>query len=313
MIHTLTLPTPFAVGDVHSYLIKGDTLTLFDVGPKTEEARVALEHQIKALGYELSDIEQVVLTHHHPDHSGWTELFPSAQLMGHAYNNVWFTRSEAFFNYHDAFYLDQLKEEGVPEHYHHWIEKMRRPIKLMGNRPLDVILKEGDVIPGQEQLLVIETLGHAQSQLSFYHREQEWMIGGDHLIKHISSNPLIEPPLNPASKRPKALLQYNASLKRLNDFPVKTIYSGHGDPVHNVHALVKERLAKQHSRAMQVRTILGEKPQSIFELTQALFPKVYEKELGLTLSETIGQVDYLEHHGFITATEQDGVMMYQTT
>lgn len=312
MIHQLTLPTPFAVGDVHSYLVKGDQLTLFDVGPKTEQAREAIVFQLKELGYRPEDIEQVVLTHHHPDHSGWTELFPNAPLSGHAYNNVWFTRSEAFFNYHDSFYLDQLKEEGVPEAYHHWIEKMRRPIQFIGNRPLDHILKEGQHVPGHEKLLVIETLGHAQSQLSFYHRDEQWMIGGDHVIAHISSNPLIEPPLNPASKRPKALLQYNASLRRLNDLPISHIYSGHGNVVENVHVLIRERLAKQHARALQVREFMNGDAKTIFELTQTLFPKVYEKELGLTLSETIGQVDYLEDKGWITAENRDGVMVYQS-
>lgn len=312
MIHPIVIPTPFAVGDVNSYLLKGEQLTLFDVGPKTAEAREALLHQLKELGVTPKDIEQVVLTHHHPDHSGWTELFENATLAGHAYNNVWFTRNAAFFAYHDAFYLDQLIEEGVPESYHHWIEKMRRPIQLMGNRPLDTILKEGDRVPGHDELVVIETLGHAQSQLSFYHKNEEWMIGGDHVIQHISSNPLIEPPLNPTSGRPKSLLQYNASLKRLNDFPIDIVYSGHGEPVRHVHQLVHDRLNRQHNRALQVLELIKQRPMSIFEITQLLFPKVYEKELGLTLSETIGQVDYLEDRGWVQSSKQNGVMIYQT-
>ena len=50
MIHKISVPTPFAVGDVNSYLLKGDALTLVDVGPKTEEALVALKTGDKRSG-----------------------------------------------------------------------------------------------------------------------------------------------------------------------------------------------------------------------------------------------------------------------
>ncbi|MER2010644.1 MAG: MBL fold metallo-hydrolase, partial [Psychrobacillus sp.] len=46
MIHKIIIPTPFAVGDVNAYLIKGDVLTLVDAGPKTEQALVALKNGI---------------------------------------------------------------------------------------------------------------------------------------------------------------------------------------------------------------------------------------------------------------------------
>ena len=42
MIHKIIIPTPFAVGDVNAYLVKGDALTLIDAGPKTDEALIAL-------------------------------------------------------------------------------------------------------------------------------------------------------------------------------------------------------------------------------------------------------------------------------
>lgn len=48
-IAKLILPTPFPVGDVNVYVIKGDLLTLVDVGPKTDEAWQALNEQLKEL------------------------------------------------------------------------------------------------------------------------------------------------------------------------------------------------------------------------------------------------------------------------
>ena len=174
---------------------------------------------------------------------------------------------------------------------------MKRSVALMGERPLDMMLAEGDALPGHPGWTVMETPGHAQSHIVLWNEENRTMIGGDLVLEKVSSNPLIEPPLDPAHGRPRSLLQYNESLKRLLTLPVDIIYTGHGNEVRNAHELIESRLVKQHERAMKVLAMMDDGPRTIFELTQELFPSVYEKELGLTLSETIGQTDYLVNEG----------------
>lgn len=311
MIHEIVIPTPFAVGNVNAFLVKGDALSLFDAGTKTPEAYEALKYGLKEAGYTFNDIEQVFLTHHHPDHSGWVEAFDRAELLGHPYNDFWLKRDESYFKNHDEFYFKCLTEEGVPEKYFNWLPKMKRPIVLVGERPLDQYLVEGDEIPGHPGWVALETLGHAQSHLAFWNEQTREMIGGDLVLGKVSSNPLIEPPLNQENERPRSLLQYNASLKRVAALPVETIYAGHGEPVKNVQSLIAERLIQQHERAMKVYGMLSDGPKTIFDLTTTLFPTVYQKELGLTLSETIGQVDYLVDQEMITESRQEnGVLLY---
>ena len=65
-------------------------------------------------------------------------------------------------------------------------------------------------------------------------------------------------------------------------------------------SLINSRLEKQKERALKVLDMMNDGEKTIFELTKQLFPKVYEKELGLTLSETIGQLDYLIEEELIT-------------
>ncbi|AIY05347.1 beta-lactamase [Planococcus sp. PAMC 21323] len=310
-LHKIIIPTPFAVGDVNSYLIKGDMLTLIDAGPKTPEAWLAIKAGLKEFGAEPKDVEQVVLTHHHPDHSGWVDGFENAKLYGHPYNDPWLRRDQDFFTYHDAFYLERLKEEGVPGDLQFWVKKMKRPLNLMGNRTLDRTINEGDTLPGHSDWQVLETLGHAQSHLSFWNKKTGEMIGGDHVIAKVSSNPLIEPPLNPEDGRPKSLLQYNASLSRLLTMPIDVIYSGHGEEVYNVNELITSRLAKQHQRAMKAHDLIGDGERTVYELNKDLFSHAYEKELGLTLSETIGQIDYLIERKLLTERMgDDGIFYY---
>lgn len=312
MDHKIVIPTPFAVGDVNAYLLKGDALSLIDAGPKTPEAYEALKYGLKEAGYTFKDIEQVILTHHHPDHCGWVDAFDKAVILGHAYNDLWLKRDQDFLAYHDQFYLARLQEEGVPEAYLGWVKKMKRSAALMGSRPLDKVLSEGDSLPGHPDWTTLETLGHAQSHHVYWNEKTKAMIGGDLLLEKVSSNPLIEPPENQDEARPKSILQYNASLKRLLTLPVEVVYSGHGNEVRNPHALIEERLIKQRERALKVLGMLEGGPRTIFDLTKTLFPAVYEKELGLTLSETIGQVDYLVDEGLVQERENEsGIYNYE--
>ena len=65
------------------------------------------------------------------------------------------------------FIFDCLIEEGVPEQYLGWVKKMKRSVALMGERPLDRMLAEGDALPGHPGWTVMETPGHAQSHHRF--------------------------------------------------------------------------------------------------------------------------------------------------
>ena len=74
-IAKIILPTPFPVGDVNVYVVKGDVLTLVDTGVQSKESKEALSYQLGQLGLKIKDIEQIILTHHHPDHAGCIYAF----------------------------------------------------------------------------------------------------------------------------------------------------------------------------------------------------------------------------------------------
>lgn len=310
-IAKITLSTPYAVGDVNVYLIKGDVLSLVDAGPLTDTAWEQLKSALGSLGYSIDDIEQIILTHHHPDHAGLLERFPdSVKIIGHSYNRYWIDRDEYFHRFYDLFFHQLGKESGLPDVYLAAVPKFKSPLKYMGNRALDIVIKEGDALPGLPGWRIIETLGHAQSHLSFYRESDGVMIAGDHILAHISPNPIIEPPFEGGDKRTKPLLQYNESLRKLMDIPISYAYTGHGEEVDHVHALIPKRLTKQAERAEGVLGMIRGKQQTVFDICRLLFPTVYKKELGLTLSETIGQLDYLESLGSIRKEKQGDTLYY---
>ncbi|MFS0643933.1 MBL fold metallo-hydrolase [Siminovitchia sp. 179-K 8D1 HS] len=293
-IMKLVLPTPFAVGDVNVYIVKGEALTLVDGGVKTEEAWNAFLVQLQELGMRPEDIEQVILTHHHPDHVGLLEWLPKdLPVYGHKYVRPWIEKDQSFFSAYDDFYKRLFREFAVEGDFNQLLAIMKSSLRFSCERPLTYEIEEGDVIPGFEDWVVLETPGHAQSHLVFYREKDGTLLAGDHVLAAISSNPLLEPPLIPSDERPKPQLQYNDSLRKLLDVDIRIAFTGHGPEVKKTHELIERRLLRQHERAMQVKEILEEKPLTTFQLTKILFPAVYEKQLGLTLSETTAQLDYL--------------------
>lgn len=312
-IAKITLPTPFPVGDVNAYLIKGERLTLVDAGVKTEESWNSLTAQMADLNLSPNDIEQVVLTHHHPDHVGMLDFFPdSIEVYGHPLNERWIHPTEAFFQEQEDFFRVHFQEFGLPKEFFPLLSKLRKTLKYSCNRSLTGHLVEGMRPLGLNDWQVIETPGHAQSQIALFREKDGVLIGGDLILAHISPNPLLEPPAPGETERPKPQLQHNDSMKKLLSYPIQYVYTGHGEEVHQLEELIEKRLTRQHERAMTVNNWLKQEKLTVFEICQRLFPSVYQREPMLTISETVAQLDYLSSIGEIISIDSLPVL-YQAT
>ncbi|WP_035178042.1 MBL fold metallo-hydrolase [Alkalihalobacterium bogoriense] len=305
------LPTPFLVGPVNVYLVKSEALTLVDAGPKTEEAWESFTMQLKEAGYSPNDIEQIVVTHHHPDHVGLLDRFPNSRIIGHKNNEKWLKRDNVFLQYVILYFEQFYQENGLPQRL---IEKIKRQLQLYMDfscqRELDIIVKEGDCIDGLYGWSVVEVPGHAQSQIMLFNPSDKSAIAGDHLIQAISSNALLEAP-DKGSDRPKPLLQYRKALQKLVDLETNIVYPGHGIPIKQAHELVTTRLKQQEKRAINILELLGDKEKNAFEIVQELFPQKYEKQADLTFSEVIGHLDLLEEENKITKGVKDSIVFYR--
>lgn len=311
IVHKLTIPTPFPVGDLNAYLLEGEKLTLIDAGPKTEEAWKAFNEQVHNLGFRAEEIEQVVVTHHHPDHVGLLHFLPrDLPIIGHEHNNVWLQQDASFFQFYREFFTHFFQECGIPYPSELLLKKLEAPMKYSCRRSLSETIGEGENINGLGGWTVMETPGHAQGHICLYHEGEGILMGGDLLLGHVSSNPLLEPPQKPYTSRAKSLLQYNRSLRKISELPLSRVYTGHGNDVEEVKKLIDHRLQKQVERANVVLAMLKEKPMTVFQICQRLFPAVYESQLGLTISETVGQLDYLEDMGEIKVDESGAHWLY---
>ncbi|MBR7553320.1 MBL fold metallo-hydrolase [Allobacillus sp. GCM10007491] len=314
-IHQITVTTPYAVGDVHMYVYKGESVSLIDAGVNTDEAWDQLVKGLKEINLQPSDIEQIILTHHHPDHIGLTGRFEHEPIVyGHRLVEPWLNQSDRFFEGYRDFFNDLYEKWDVPQRFRNIEKTIAVTKKFSSKSKLHHYLSEGDIIEGIPGMRVIETPGHAQSHLSFWDETNRQMIVGDVLLKHISSNPLLEPPENKGDARPKPLLEYRKSLAKLLEYDVEQFLPGHGNPFRGHKELIERRLERQAKRAENVLVYLKEKgPLTPYEICTWLFARQYESQFGLTMSETIGQLDYLESIGAVNNVESNGVSYYAPT
>ncbi|MBO9129756.1 MBL fold metallo-hydrolase [Bacillus sp. 165] len=296
-IHRMEIPVPFAVEAVNVFLAEGEKLTLIDTGTKTEESWTALNNQLQEIGYHPSDIETVVITHHHADHCGLLDYFSeNIEVVGHPWNEAWITQDPKFIERYNEFFLSLVPQVGLPDEFAKQGPTLTKTLIYSCKRSLTHSVREGDTIKALPGFTVLETPGHATTHIALYRESDGLLIGGDVLLGHISSNPLLEPPYFGETERVKPLLQYNESLRKLARMDISRVLTGHGEDVINVKALVEERLKKQENRAYKVLGMLKEKPMTAFEVCVKLFPTLYDKQIALTLSETVGQLDYLEYN-----------------
>ncbi len=175
-------------------------------------------------------------------------------------------------------------------------------------------LAEGDVLPfANRSWHVHHRPGHSPSDTIFHDEATGELLGGDHLIKHISSNPLVSRPLrdDDSGRRPQALIAYLASMRATREMDLKIVLSGHGEPVEDHRALIDERIAGHERRAVKIAKIVAaDGPKSAFDIAQEMWGNIAVTQAYLTLSEVLGHIDLLLERGEVVEVEDDGVVRF---
>jgi glyoxylase-like metal-dependent hydrolase (beta-lactamase superfamily II) len=322
-IHCLRIPTPFMVGRVNCYLIEDDPLTLVDVGPNSGKALDELESALRAHGRRIEDLERIVLTHQHTDHVGLVGILARRSGAEVCTLDVLAPVVEEFSAHaerDDALAEALMLRHGIPRDVVAALRVLSRAFRGWGgSAAVDRRLADRDELEfAGRTLRVLHRPGHSPSDTLFWDERRGVVIGGDHLLAHISSNPLISRPLGgrsgaPGDGRPRALLTYMRSLRETREMPIELVLGGHGEPVTEHAALIDERFELHERRAARIRDLIGERPRSAYELAQALWGNVAVTQAYLTLSEVLGHVDLLLERGAIREVEVGGVVLFEGT
>jgi glyoxylase-like metal-dependent hydrolase (beta-lactamase superfamily II) len=315
-VHRLAIPTPFAVGRVNVYLIEDEPLTLVDAGPNSGTSFDELQRGIERLGHRLEDIDLVILTHQHIDHLGLVSLVAARSGADVAAIDVAVPVIENYSVEADAdddFARDTMIRHGIPEDVVAALQSVSRAFRAWGARAtITMPLHDGDTLAFRDRRLdVHHRPGHSPSDTVFHDRERRMLIAGDHLLAHVSSNPLMTRPRDGSTERPKALVQYLGSLAATRAMDVSLVLPGHGDPITDHRELIEQRFAFHRRRADKIHRLIQERPRSAYELAQALWGNIAVTQAYLTLSEVLGHLDLLTGDGRAREVEADGLSVFE--
>ena len=315
-IHRLAIPTPFAVGRVNVYLIEDEPLTLVDAGPNSGTSFDELQRGIAGLGHSLEDIELVIVTHQHIDHLGLVSLVAShsgAEVAALDAAIPFMANFSDEAQADDDFARDIMLRNGIAEDVVAALQSVSRAFRAWGAR-VEVTrpLGDGEALELRDRTLhVHHRPGHSPTDTVFHDRERRILIAADHLLGHISSNPLITRPRDGSNQRPQALVHYLESLAATREMDAELVLPGHGDPITDHRALIDQRFVLHRRRADKIHRLLAERPRSAYEIAQALWGNIAVTQAYLTLSEVLGHLDVLANEGRVQETEREGIVVFE--
>ena len=316
-IRRLAIPTPFAVGRVNLYLIEDDPLTLVDAGPNSGRSLDELEGQLAALGHRVDDIGLVLVTHQHIDHIGLVSIVARRSGAEVAAIDPLARFVENYGDHmaaQDAFASDLMLRNGIAPDVVRALQSVSLAFRAWGARAdVSRVLRDGEVVELRDRRLEVHFRpGHSPTDTVFYDPDSRRLLAADHLLAHISSNPLVTPAPG-SSERPQALVTYLDSLAKTRAMDVDVVLPGHGDPIDDHRTLIDSRFELHRQRAERVYDLIAERPRTAHDLAQALWGNVAVTQAFLTLSEVLGHTDILLNEGRVREVEEDGVVRFEAT
>jgi glyoxylase-like metal-dependent hydrolase (beta-lactamase superfamily II) len=306
--HCLTLPTPFPVGPVNTYLLPGDPPVLIDCGVRSSKSIAALEQALADHGVTVEQLGAILLTHPHYDHSGAAVTLSARAGLPARYHPLGEGRAERS---RQAF-RDALQRYGAPASLFAELDAFDR----MGDRfgeplrraPRRAPLEDGAVLQaGRLALEVLHTPGHNAAHLCFLSREQGLLFTGDLLLTDITPNPL--PHFDPEAPRGRrsSLALFLESLDRVEALGPLRGLGGHGPPMADTAAVARRSREAILRRSEQVRRLCrAHRGETLFALGDRLFGEPTGLGRTLAFSEILAHCDWLEAQGRLTVDHDTG-------
>jgi glyoxylase-like metal-dependent hydrolase (beta-lactamase superfamily II) len=310
----LSIPTPFQVGPVNAYLAAD---TIVDPGPASEDAWDTLQAELDAHDTNPGDIEQVLVTHPHPDHFGLAKRFrdhgarvlasgPAAAIIG-AFDDR--------LRYEQEYFKPFFKRHGLPDSTTETITELPEAfVQYAPNVDTDRVLDAGDTVEVGDATLTVDTVqGHAPGELTFEYttdRGETHAIVGDNVLAEITPNPLLQPPPEPGGDRPRVLPAFNDSLRELRAREYDRLLPGHRSEITDPHERITAILDAHEDRTATVAELV-DGPTTAVEVMHGLFDDLPATEAFSGMSEAIGHLDVLEARGDVRRRDTDDRVVYE--
>ncbi|MCD4674696.1 MAG: MBL fold metallo-hydrolase, partial [Desulfobacula sp.] len=174
-------------------------------------------------------------------------------------------------------------------------------------------IEAGDKFYGSGyDLEVIHTPGHSAGSCCFLESKNKILFSGDHVINHITPNPLVE--LNRDQLRDpnyKSLVSYQESLDKIEKLDIQLVFPGHGKYMTGLKHIISRYRTHHNHRQEDILNVLKVKPGSIYSIIEKIFPVVPDSELFLASSDIWAHLEILINGGIVTLGNSGPPEIYQ--
>ncbi len=256
----LRTPTKPPATHTNCFIIGTRDLIIIDPASPDAAEQAALAHCIDEMIAGGAKVREIVLTHHHPDHTGGVEA------------------------------LREHLGGGIPVAAHRETAEAVR-----GQIHIDHLLEDEDIITlaGERSisLRVLHTPGHARGHLCFYDEANGALVTGD-MVVGIGSI-LID-------TTDGDMRDYLASLERLRSLPKLTVLFGaHGPPVGGARRKIEEYIRHRLEREQNILGAVREGASTPLEIVQNVYTDVPAKAHPMAERAVLAHLVKLEQDGFV--------------
>ena len=306
------LPLPWALNSVNVFLFrKGKGYVLLDTGIRTEESLQSLEAALRSLGTTWASIDEILVSHLHPDHVG-----AAAEIRRRSGAPVRMPALEAelvkplgperrFFEDTAQF----LRLNGVPGDD---VDALRRQASV-GSRSFERLTVDGTIEAGERvpfdggTLEAISAPGHSPALLCFLCPEERILFSTDAILPRVTPNIGVH-----WFYQGDPLGDYLRSLDRLERLDVDKIVPSHGRPFEGHRDWIQSTRSHHDRRCESILDVMGEAPLDAYEIAGS----VWSTDLSLmdrrfAMSESLSHLEYMALGKRVEKVKIDGVARWQ--
>ncbi|MFQ3319360.1 MAG: glyoxylase-like metal-dependent hydrolase (beta-lactamase superfamily II) [Natronomonas sp.] len=304
-------------GQNSAYLLTdGDLVTLVDTGIAVPTVRDEFTAGLDEQNLGFKDIDQIVLTHWHPDHTGLAgdiQAQSDATVYVHEADAPLVTRDATALRELEARQRELFETWGMPQEKRDELLPFLSTEEIVGRTPDVEPLSDGATIDiGDRTLEVLHAPGHTDGLCCF-------AFDGDHGPEAFVGDavlPKYTPNVGGADVRvEEPLAKYLDTLESLAERSFDRVWPGHRDVIEAPTERAREIIEHHRERAKRVIDILDDHgPADAWTVSDHLFGDLEGIHILHGPGEAYAHLDHLERHGLVehTASGYRAVATHET-
>ena len=307
---------------VYAYaFVTADGIALYDSGHGTERAQSALESQLSKLGFNMSDVHTLMISHAHPDHLGMASWIkqqsPKCDIAMMAREAKWYSdssRGSADWVQQNNHWMVRhgISKSEIAEGFSTGTNSDRSSADGRDNSwfskriNADILLADGQKIDVSGwELQAHWTPGHTPGHLCVEILDKSMVLTGDHILGRITPNVSLSPEDEEADRNP--LGEFLDSLIKIRDLGRNRGLPAHENLIDDLSERCDELLDHHEKRCEEVMAGIGESNSATAAMisSRVTWNKPFEGfsifKKRMALGETIAHLKYLSDIGKVSS------------